>query len=104
MNKMTCWIKRKSSYLKDWVYNKKPRNKYLRVVYYFLTGLVYSMFTSFLFFIGFAFLLVASKQMLTYLGYLVNFNDFSRITFLLLMFVFLSLIASLMGYFMFKDD
>ena len=104
MYKITDWIKGKGSYLKDWVYNKKPRNKYLRIAYYFLTGLIPVVLATLLFFIGFVFLFVVSKQILTYLEYLVSFNNFFRITFSLLAFAFFSVGAISFGHSMFKDD
>ena len=36
LNKIADWTEK----LKDWTYKKKPSNKYLRIAYYFLTGLI----------------------------------------------------------------
>lgn len=52
LNKVIDWVERKGPYLMDWIYNKKPKNKYLRVAYYFLTGLIYFMFIILLILIG----------------------------------------------------
>lgn len=99
INKITNWKEK----LKDWTYKKKPSNKYLRIAYYFLTGLIPLMFITPLFFIGFAFLLAASKQMLFLLEYLINFS-YVRIIMTLLVCLLFSLMVSFIGYFEFRDD
>ena len=99
LNKIADWTEK----LKDWTYKKKPSNKYLRIAYYSLTGLIPLMFITPLFFIGFVFVLAVSKQMLFLLEFLINFS-YTRIIMILLACLLILLMGVFIGYFEFGDD
>lgn len=94
-NKITNWTEK----LKDWISDKKPNNKYLRIAYYFLIGLICFMFAIPLV----IFLLVVIVSVLWLFKYLINFN-FVRIIMTLLASLLLLLIVSLFGYLVIESD
>ena len=84
--------------------NKKPSNKYLRIAYYFLTGMTLFMFTIPLALIAATFLLTVIIALVLLLAYLlVNFSYVRIIVALLVCLMFL-ITFSLIGYFEFGDD
>ena len=94
INKITNWTEK----LKDWTYKKKPSNKYLRIAYYFLTGLICSMVAIPLFIL----LLVVIASVIWLFKYLISFSSVRIIMTLLLYLLFL-LVVSLLGYLVFGD-
>lgn len=94
LNKIADWIEK----IKVWIYNKKPSNKYLRIAYYFLTGLIIFILT-----IPIAiFVLFVIAAVLWFFKYLINFSSF-RITMTLLLRLLFLLLVSLVGYIAFGD-
>ena len=94
LNKITDWVEK----IKVWISNKKPSNKYLRVAYYFLTGLISFMVTIPLF----IFLLVVIASVLWLFKYLINFSSV-RMVMTLLLYLLFFIVASLLGYLAFGD-
>ena len=93
-NKITDWVEK----IKVWISNKKPSNKYLRVAYYFLTGLISFMVTIPLV----IFLLVVIASVLWLFKYLINFSSV-RIVMTLLLYLLFFIVVSLLGYLAFGD-
>ena len=99
-NKIADWIYK----FKVWISNKNPSNKYLRIAYYFLTGMILFMFAILLALIVatfFIILIIALALLLAHL--LLNFS-FVRIVMTLLICLMFLLTFSLIGYFAFGDD
>ena len=94
LNKITNWTEK----IKVWISNKKPSNKYLRIAYYFLTGLICSLVAIPLFIL----LLVVIASVIWLFNYLINFSSVRVIMTLLLYLLFL-LVVSLLGYLVFGD-
>ena len=94
LNKITDWVEK----IKVWISNKKPSNKYLRVAYYFLTGLISFMVTIPLFIL----LLVVIASVIWLFKYLINFSSV-RIIMTLLLYLLFFIVASLLGYLAFGD-
>ena len=98
-NKVADWIYK----FKVWISNKNPSNKYLRIAYYFLTGMTLFMFTIPLALIAATFLLTVIIALVLLLAYLlVNFSYVRIIVALLVCLMFL-ITFSLIGYFEFGD-
>ena len=96
LNKIADWIEK----FKVWISNKKPSNKYLRIAYYFLTGLISFMLTIPLAIFIFV-VIIALILLLIHL--IVNFS-FVRIIMTLLVCLMFLIAFSLIGYFEFGDD
>ena len=94
LNKITDWVEK----VEVWISNKKPSNKYLRIVYYFLTGLICSMVAIPLFIL----LLVVIASVIWLFNYLINFSSV-RVIMTLLLYLLFFIVASLLGYLMFGD-
>ena len=94
LNKITDWVEK----IEVWISNKKPSNKYLRIVYYFLTGLICFMVTIPLFIL----LLVVIASVIWLFKYLINFSSV-RIIMTLLLYLLFFVVASLLGYLAFGD-
>lgn len=104
MNKINIWIKRKGSLLMDWIYNKKPRNKYLRIPYYFLTGIWVLFFATLLIAtVSISFFLVLAP-VLWLIQYLVDLNSFMYYLTSGFFVLFVLLLITYLGHSMFKDD
>ena len=100
LNKVTDWVEK----IEVWISNKKPSNKYLRIAYYFLTGMILFMFTIPLALIAATFLLAVIIALVLLLAYLlINFSYVRIIVALLVCLMFL-ITFSLIGYFEFGDD
>lgn len=99
-NKIADWIYK----FKVWISNKKPRNKYLRIAYYSLTGMILFVFTILLFLTAATFFIIVIIALALFLAHLlINFSFVRIITTLLVCLMFL-LTFSLVGYFAFGDD
>ena len=99
-NKITDWVEK----IKVWISNKKPSNKYLKVAYYFLTGLILLMFTILFSLTVATFFVTVIVALRWLLEYLINFNDYSNLAITLLLCLLFSLAVSLIGYFEFGKD
>ena len=100
INKITDRIEK----IKVWISNKKPSNKYLRIAYYFLTGLMIVILTILFSLIVATFFVTVIVSLLWIFKYLINFNDYSNLAIRLLLCLLFSLIVSLLGYFEFGKD
>ena len=99
LNKITNWTEK----LKDWAYKKKPSNKYLRIAYYFLTGLISFMVIP-LTLIAAIFLFTVTIALVLLIGYLTINYSFVRIIMTLLVCLMFLITFSLIGYFEFGKD
>ena len=95
LNKITDWVEK----IKVWISNKKPSNKYLKVAYYFLTGLICFILTIPLAF----FVLVVIAAVIWLFKYLINFSSV-RIIMTLLVYLLFLLIVSFLGYLVVEID
>ena len=99
INKITNWTEK----LKDWTYKKKPSNKYLRIAYYFLTGLITFMVIP-LTLIAAIFLFTVIIALVLLISYLAINYSFVRIIMALLVCLMFLITFSLIGYFEFGKD
>ena len=99
-NKIADWIYK----FKVWISNKKPSNKYLRIAYYFLTGMILFMFTIPLALIAATFFFTVIIALVLLLAHLLINFSFVRIIMALLVCLMFLITFSLIGYFEFGDD
>ena len=99
INKITDWTKK----LKGSIYNKRPSNKYLRMAYYSLTGLIYSMLIILLPLMAAAVISLVLGTLFWFIVYLINFEDYAHLA-LKMLAGFLTLLAvSAIGYLKFGN-
>ena len=99
-DKIAGWIEN----LKGWIHNKKPRNKYLRLAYYSLTGLVYSLLIVLLTLMAAAVISGVLGTLFWLIVYLINVEDYAHLALKMLAGLLFLLAVSVIGYFEFGDD
>jgi len=99
-DKIADWIKN----LKGWVYNKKPRNKYLRIAYYSLSGLIWSVFIILLTLTAAVVISLVLGTLFWFVVYLINVEDYAHLALKMLAGLLFLLAVSVIGYFEFGDN
>jgi len=99
-DKIADWIEN----LKDWIYNKKPRNNYLRVAYYSLSGLIWSVFIILLTLTVAAVISLVLGTLFWFVVYLINVEDYAHLALKMLAGLLFLLAVSVIGYFEFGDN
>lgn len=94
INKITDWTKR----FNNWIYTNKPSNKYLRIAYYSLTGLICSVVMSFLFLMAAAVISIVLGTLFWFTVYLINVEDYAHLALNLLAGFLILLAVSAIGY------
>lgn len=100
INKITDWTKK----LKGWIYNKKPRNKYLRIAYYSLSGLIYSMLIILLPLMAAAVISLVLGTLFWSIVHLINAEDYAHLALKMLAGFLILLAVSAIGYLEFGND
>lgn len=100
LDKMANWIEN----FKGWIYNKKPRHKYLRIAYYSLSGLIFSVFIILITLMMAAVISGLLGTLFWFIVYLINVEDYAHLALKLLAGFLILLAVSIIGYFEFGDN